>query len=468
LSESTETPRKSWGEALAVYLTPRQLIILFMGFASGLPLLLTLTTLSYWLSTVGVSKTSIGLFLLVGAPYTFKFLWSPLIDQISLPILGRWLGRRRSWLIACQALLAISIFAMGQTNPVEQTTLTAIAALAVAFFSASQDIVIDAYRIELLGPEEQGAGAATTQVGYRFGMILAGAGAVAMSDTLPWAQIFAILAAVMLGCAVLTLFLPEPKITAVPVQRRDYATFLRQAVIEPFKDFATRSGWVVILLFILLYKFGDAFGGAMATPFYRETGFTGTEIALITKVYGIAATLIGGLVGGAMVARFGLFKTLLLGGLLQALTNLLFSALAWREAMLTAQLWSDFGPIDPPIYVFMHAIYHEELVHWLMAAITLDNVTGGIASAALIAYLSGLCNVAYTATQYALFSSIVAYGRTVMSSGSGWLIDAMDNDWTLFWALTTFMAVPGLLLLLWITRLYPNERKLVPGQAPAA
>jgi PAT family beta-lactamase induction signal transducer AmpG len=298
-------------------------------------------------------------------------------------------------------------------------------------------------------------------------MILAGAGAVAMSDELPWAQIFAILAAVMMGCAVLTLFLPEPKSTAAPVQRRDYATFFQQAVVEPFRDFATRSGWLIILAFILLYKFGDAFGGAMATPFYREMGFTGTEIALVTKVYGVVATLVGGLVGGAMVARFGLFKTLLLGGLLQALTNLLFSALSWREAMLTAQLWNNFGPIDPPTYIAMHAIYHGELVRWLMAAITLDNVTGGIASAALVAYLSGLCNVAYTATQYALFSSIVAYGRTVMSSGSGWLIDTMDNDWTSFWALTTFMAVPGLLLLLWITRLYPNERKLVPASEPA-
>src|SRR3954471_17911379 len=190
MSESTATPRKSWGEALTVYLTPRQLIILEMGFASGMPLLLTLTTLSYWLSTMNVDKTTIGLFLFVQTPYAYKFLWSPIMDRMRLPVLGGWLGRRRSWLFLTQILLAASIFVMGQTDPIANGLVTAAAALAVAFFSASQDIVIDAYRIELLSAEEQGAGAGSTQVGYRLGMLLAGAGATAMSDHVPWSLVY--------------------------------------------------------------------------------------------------------------------------------------------------------------------------------------------------------------------------------------------------------------------------------------
>lgn len=415
-----------WTQAMGVYFTPRQLIILVMGFASGLPLLLTLSTLSYWLSTVGVDKTTIGLFTLVGAPYTFKFAWSPIIDQLRLPLLGR-LGRRRSWLLVLQLALAGAIFLMGQTNPVSAPGMTALLAVIVAFFAASQDIVIDAYRIEILKDAEQGAGAGTTQVGYRFGMLLAGAGATALSDYINWTTIFAILAAAMILCAVFTLFVPEPVIIAkAPDARKSYAEWLNDAVIQPFAEFMGRRGWVVILLFILFYKYGDAFGGAMANPFYHELGFTGTEIAAMSKVYGVIASLVGGVLGGLVVARFGLFKTLLIGGVLQAVTNLLFSVLAMKG---------------------------DDLI-WLGIAITADNLAGGVAAAALVAYLSGLCNVAFTATQYALFTSFMAQGRTVLSSGSGWLAD--HTDWVSFWALTTIMALPGLLLLFWIARLYPH------------
>jgi PAT family beta-lactamase induction signal transducer AmpG len=307
--------------------------------------------------------------------------------------------------------------------------------------------VIDAYRIELLDPDEQGAGAGSTQVGYRLGMLLAGAGATAMSDYTSWGVVYAVMALAILACAVFTLFLPEPK---APEQARatttDYAEFLNTAVIEPFKDFLTRRGWVVILAFILLYKYGEAFGGAMANPFYHEMGFSGTEIAVISKVYGVIATLIGGVLGGFLVARLGLFRTLMLGGILQAVTILLMSALAWRQT---------------------NGATHDELLQWLMAAITAENVTAGIASAALVAYLSGLCNTAFTATQYALFSSLMANGRTIMSTGSGWMIDNLHNDWTLFWSLTVLMAIPGLILLVWIQRLYPDERHLVPVEARA-
>jgi PAT family beta-lactamase induction signal transducer AmpG len=415
----------SWGEAIRIYFTPRQIVIFVMGFASGLPLLLTLSTLSYWLSKIGVDKTTIGLFTLVGVPYTFKFVWSPIIDQLRLPILGR-LGRRKSWLLVLQLCLAVAILLMGQTDPVVNPAMTALLAVIVAFFSASQDIVIDAYRIEILSTEEQGAGAGTTQVGYRFGLLLAGAGATAMSDYIGWPIIFAALAGAMLLCALFTMFVPEPTIAVARKARRPYSEILNDAVIRPFTDFIGRRGWAVILLFILFYKYGDAFGGAMANPFYVELNFTGTQIALMSKVYGVIASLVGGILGGLIVARFGLFKTLLVGGILQAVTNLLFAVLATKG---------------------------NDLV-WLGIAISADNVAGGIAATALVAYLSGLCNVAFTATQYALFSSFMALGRTLLSSGSGVVAD--HTDWVNFWSLTALMAIPGLLLLLWLARLYPH------------
>jgi MFS transporter, PAT family, beta-lactamase induction signal transducer AmpG len=316
---------------------------------------------------------------------------------------------------------------MGLTDPAVDLALTALAVLIVAFLSASQDIVIDAYRIEILEPEEQGAGAATTQIGYRIGLLLAGAGAIAMSDVLAWPAVFAILAGAVLLCAGFTLFISEPARRDAPIaRRRDYGEWVRHAVIHPFTDFMTRRGWIVILLFILFYKFGDAFGGLMANPFYRELEFSGTEIATITKAYGLVATLVGGIAGGLIVARFGIFYTLLVGGVLQAATNLLFSVLAMQG---------------------------NDIV-WLGIAITADNLAGGVASTALVAYLSGLCNIAFTATQYALLTSFMAYGRTIMSTGSGWLADHMH--WASFWAATTIMAVPGLILLLWIARLYPQ------------
>ncbi len=435
MNESTTTPRKSWGEAIAVYLEPRQLIILVMGFASGLPLLLTLSTLSYWLKKVGTDLTAIGLFGAAAAPYGYKFLWSPIIDQVRLPVLSSLLGHRKSWLFVLQILLAGAIFALGLTDPAVNPLQTALAVLVIAFFSASQDIVIDAYRIEILDAEEQAAGAATTQIGYRVGLLLAGAGAIALSDFVAWNIVFAVLAACILGCAIFTLFVPEPKIQR-PSFGSDYRAGVNEAVIQPFREFMQRRGWAVVLLFVLLYKFGDAFSGFLANPFYVDLGFSGVEIAAITKIYGIIATVIGGLVGGAIVARIGLFRTLMIGGVLQAATNLLFTVLALRG--------------------------HD--IVWLGIAITADNLAGGIAAAAFVAYLSGLCNRAFTATQYALLSSFMAQGRTLMSTPSGWL--AQKLDWPEFWALTALMAIPGLLLLLWLIRLYPDEKKLTTEAQP--
>ncbi len=418
--------RLSWSESFKLYLRRSQMPILITGIASGLPLLLTLSTLSYWLSKVGIDKTTIGLFALVGIPYTFKFAWSPIIDRLPLPFLSRELGRRRSWLFLTQIALAIAIFAMGQTDPAANPWNTVLAALIVAFLSASQDIAIDAYRIELLSSVEQGAGAGTTQIGYRIGMLLAGAGALALSDYVSWDIVFAALAAFMLVLAAGTLFIPEPAAQTLSAPPSRYRDTIKLAVVDPFRDFIGRRGWVVILAFVMFYKFGDAFSGTMAYPFYNEMGFSGTEIAAITKVYGLIATLLGGLIGGACVAHWGLFKTLLIGGILQALTNLLFSLLAMRG----------------------HDIY------WLGIAITADNLAGGVAAAALVAYLSGLCNIAFTATQYALLTSFMAQGRTLLSTGSGWVADHMA--WEVFWATSVLMAIPGLILLFWLFRLYPQ------------
>ncbi|HEY9548111.1 MAG TPA: MFS transporter [Kiloniellaceae bacterium] len=420
-------PRGDWLRAFAVYGDRRVLIIFFMGFASGLPLLLTLSTLSYWLAKVGVDKTSIGLFALVGLPYSLKFLWAPIIDQVHIPVLARLLGHRRSWALVIQAALIAAILALGTCDPAAAPWTTAAAALAVAFFSASQDIVIDAYRIEILTDEEQGVGAASTQFGYRLGILAAGAGAVALSDFVGWFWVFAAMAALVLVGTVTVLLAPEPRRPAAVAAGRAVSpqVWLYKAVAAPLLDFVQRRGWAAILLFALLYKFGDAIGGVMANPFYVELGFTGVEIASVSKVMGLVATILGIFVGGAMVARYGILWALVVGGVLQAATNLLFA--------LQAVVGHDLG----------------------MLAVTIgaDNFTGGLGSAAFVAYLSSLCNNAFTGTQYALLTSLMAAGRTVLSSGGGWLADQVD--WVSFFILTTGLAVPGLLLLVWLMRLYP-------------
>jgi len=444
--------KRDWWSAVAAYLTPRMLIILAMGFASGLPLLLTLSTLSYWLSKVGIDKTTIGLFALVGTPYTFKFLWSPIMDQVPLPVLTRLLGRRRSWLLLTQVLLAGAIFWMGLIDPKVDPWLTALAALVIAFLSASQDIVIDAYRIEFLPADEQGPGAGATQVGYRFGLLLAGAGAVALSDFVSWPVIFSVLSAAMLASIIVTLMAPEPK--APPKQPpRDYALWVKEAVIDPFADFMGRTGWIVILLFVLFYKFGDALGGTMANPFYVEMGYTGLEVGSISKVWGVWMTVAGAVIGGLAVARWGVFRALLIGGVLQAVTNFAFAYVAIKGAPFEDCL--QLAMMSDPVARGELACRSmpRDLVA-LAGSITADNIAGGAAGAALVAYLSGLCNVAFTATQYALLTSFMAQGRTWLSSGSGWLAD--HTDWATFWSLTAFLAIPGLLLLLWIMRLYPS------------
>jgi PAT family beta-lactamase induction signal transducer AmpG len=420
-----------WLDAVAVYRERRLIIVFLMGFASGLPFLLSAATLSIWLTEAGVSLTAIGLFALVGTPYNLKFLWAPLIDRVPLPWLSTRLGRRRSWMILIQLGLMASIIALGMSKPQISPAVTAFLALCVAFFSASQDIVIDAYRIEILDEDQQGAGAAMTQAGYRFGLLASGAGALYLATYMTWSHVYAIMAALLLVGFVTALCAPAPKDQRVDENAASGpGHWLRVTIVEPFVEFFQRNNpgvALLILTFILLYKFGDAFAGVMANPFYIKVGFSKMEIANVSKIFGVIATLTGVFTGGLIVKRYGILRSLLYCGLLQMLSNLMFAA----QAAIGAD------------------------VRFLFLTIGIENLSGGMGSAAFVAYLSVLCNTAYTGTQYALFTSFMAFGRTWLSASSGWI--AEQTDWVTFFVISTFVAIPGLLLLLGMMRRLPME-----------
>ena len=423
---------KSWLAAFQVYRDRRMLAILCMGFSSGLPLPLTFGTLTYWLSKVGVSRTAIGLFVLVGLSYSCKFLWSPFIDRLPIPVLTRRVGRRRGWALVVQLPLMAAIFALGSTDPKTDLPLTALLAVIVAFLSASQDIVIDAYRIELLQPHEQGAGAAATQWGYRFGLLAATTGAFDAAAFGGWHFTYTIMALLMLVGIVTVLLTREPAVPEMQPARggsrgERMADWARTAIVLPFADFTRRRGWITILVLVVLYKLGEAMAGAMSNPLYRELGFTEYEVGNIGKLSGFVATLTGVAVGGAMVARLGMLRALLGAGVLQMLSNLLYIALLLAG--------------------------HN---NWMLAlSIFGENFTGGMASAAFVAYLSSMCSPAFTATQYALFSSVAAVPLRFLSAPSGWLVDKVD--WIPFFLFATAICLPSLLLLVWMQRRFDAE-----------
>jgi len=431
-------------DALRVYSDRRVLSLLFLGFSSGLPLALTGATLAARLSQAGVSLTEIGLFGLVGIAYTLKFVWSPVVDRMPLPLLTRRFGRRRGWMLLAQAALIIGIAGMAPVDPAapDGLTRTVMWALVVAFASATQDIVIDAYRTEILEDAKLGAGAANLVFGYRIAMLASGGGALIIAAFGGWTMAYAAMAVAMLVGVATVLLNPEPAVratveserleaavatrfAAAPAGVRAVATWLHGAVICPFAEFMTRPGWIVILLFIVLYKYGDALLGFMATPFYLRIGFSLAEVGVISKGWGLAMTLAGAGLGGWMVARYGILKSLLICGVLQAASNLVFAAQAWVGYSLPM----------------------------LTVTIGVENLTGGMGTTAFVAYMSSLCNVAYTATQYALLSSLMAAARTVLAAGGGWLAD--QTGWVSFFLLTTVAALPGLLLLLWMMRRFP-------------
>lgn len=418
-----------WADA-RVYLERPLIIVLLMGFASGLPLGLTTSTLSLWLNETGVTLTAIGLFALVGTPYNLKFLWAPLIDRVPLPVLSELLGRRRAWMLVIQFTLLAAIVVLGSSQPDTAPMVTAVAALAVAFLSASQDIVIDAYRIEILDDDQQGAGAAMTQAGYRLGAIMSGAGALYLAHAkIDWSLIYFSMGALVIVGMVVAWWAPSPKID--PTLRRIPASArLRVMVVDPFLEFFTRNTpgiSLTILVFILLYKLGDAFLGVMAYPFYARIGFSYAEIATASKLFGVGATLVGVFVGGVIVKRYGILKSLLICGILQMMSNLMFAA--------QAAIGPDFG--------------------FLFVTIGVENLSGGMGGSAFVAYLSLLCNINYTGTQYALFSSLMAFGRTWLSVPSGWVAD--KTDWVGFFLISTGVAVPGLLLLIWMMLNIPTH-----------
>jgi PAT family beta-lactamase induction signal transducer AmpG len=344
-----------------------------------------------------------------------------------LPFLTRQFGRRRGWALLLQVLLALAILGLGFTNPAVDAGRTALLAVIVAFLSASQDIVIDAYRIELLDEEQQGAGAAATQWGYRFGMIAGSAGALYAAAFGGWHFAYGLMAALMSVGMVTVLLTPEPggTPTLIPTEGttiQKIVAWLKTAVVAPFADFMSRKGWLLILLFVVLYKFGDALAGVMAGPLYISLGFQKTEIAAISKVFGVMATLAGLAMGGAAVARWGLFPALLICGVLQNVSTLMYAVLAHTG--------HDTG--------------------MLALSILLENVTGGLGSAAFVAFISELCSLEFTATQYALLSSLAAVGRTTLASSGGWLAEQLG--WERFFVLAAFAGVPGLLVLLWLMR----------------
>ncbi len=438
----SETTRHSWSRAWSVYADRRVVSILFLGFASGLPLALTFGTLTVWLAEAGINKTTIGLFALTGLPYTFKFAWAPLVDTLDLPWLCRRFGRRRGWILGIQMLLMGAVLALGMTNPVATPWLMGALALIVAFASASQDIVIDAYRVEILEEHQLGAGAAVIVLGYRIGMLVSGAGALYLADFFGWATAYLVMAACV-GIGMLTVLLiaepaaaahgQRPELSAAPPLQR-LLHWIENAVLGPFTDFMRRRGWWLILLFILLYKLGDAVAGVMSNPFYIELGFSKTDIANISKAFGLGATIIGGIVGGLLVSRYGILRSLIICGLLQMASNLMFVLLAWTGR--------DIGV--------------------LTLTIAVENLSGGMGTAAFVAYLSSLCHVAYTATQYALLSSFMAFGRTLLASSSGWFAEQLD--WISFFLLSTLAALPGVLLLFLLGRLLSGHE--APTEPP--
>ncbi|MDA5194669.1 AmpG family muropeptide MFS transporter [Govanella unica] len=424
--------------ALAVYGDRRVLSILLFGFSSGLPLALTGSTLSVWLADIGVSLKTIGFFAAVAMPYALKFLWAPLVDRVRLPGLAPLMGHRRSWMLVTQLALMAAIVALGNSVPQQEPMLTAALAVLVAFLSATQDIVIDAYRVEILRADQYAAGAAMVQFGYRMGMLVSGAGALFLADRMPWGTVFAIVAVIQAVGVVAVLMNPEPAARGaedlaaeaavakrVTGRSSGLAAWLYVAVVAPFHEFMTRNGVgtaLLILAFIVFYKFGDALAGSMTNPFLIKLGFTKSEIAEVVKLFGLVATLAGLALGGVMIRLLGLFRALMICGVLQLLSNLMFVA--------QATVGADIG--------------------FLALTIAVENLAGGMGSAVFVAYLSGLCNLAFTATQYALLSSLAVVGRTVLSTGGGAIAEAVG--WVHFFMLTSLAAVPGLLLLLLLRR----------------
>ena len=393
------------------------LICIFTGFTSGLPLYLLLNLLPAWLRSEGVNLKTIGFFALIQFPYTWKFLWSPLLDRYAIP----WLGRRRGWTLLMQIGLLLCIGLLGRLSP--GTTIVPVLWLAglVALFSATQDIALDAYRRELLGESELGLGNAVHVNAYRIAGLVPGSLSLILADILPWSQVFWITAAFMLPGMVMILLVSEPLASQAAPRT------LRQAVVEPFHEFIGRAGVrgaLLVLAFIFLYKLGDSLCTALATPFYLDMGFTKTDIGLIAKHAGLWPAVIGGLLGGLWMVHLGINRALWLFGVVQLVSIFGFAWLAW------------LGP---------HSVIGLDQRLALAAVIGVEALGVGLGTAAFVAFIARATHPAYTATQFALFTSLAAVPRTVINASAGWLVENLG--WLNFFLLCVVLAVPGMLLL---------------------
>lgn len=394
-------------------------MMLFFGFFSGLPLPVISGTLQAWMTVAGVDLKTIGIFALVGLPYTLKFLWSPIMDRFVPP----WLGRRRGWILISQVLVTAGIAAMAFTSPRDTPVLLAALALMVAFSSASQDIVIDAYRTDILHETERGFGAAVFVTGYRIAMLISGALALILSDFMGWQNTYLVMAGLMIAGMITTFLGPDPETAEAPPKD------IREAVWGPLKEFFYRKGAFLLLVLIVLYKLGDAYAGTLTTAFLiRELGFSASAVGTVNKGLGLAAVIIGSLFGGTLMVRLGLFRSLLFFGILQAVSNLSFMVLAWAGKSY-------------PLMVF---------------AVAFENICGGMGTAAFVSLLMALCNQRYSATQFALLSSLSAIGRTFVAPTSGFVVEAVG--WASFFLITFFTALPGLWMV-WMLR------EKIPGSA---
>ncbi|SMF02915.1 MFS transporter, PAT family, beta-lactamase induction signal transducer AmpG [Alteromonadaceae bacterium Bs31] len=418
----------SWGQSLALYSKRPVLIMLVLGFFAGLPFLLVFSTLTAWLTEHGASRSAIGFFGWVGITYSVKVFWAPVVDNLPLPLLNRLLGKRRSWLLIAQAGIAAGLLLMATLEPKTELIAVALCAVFVAFSSATQDIVIDAYRIEVAVPEYQAAMAATYNLGYRIALLVAGAGSLYIADLANWPAAYTSMAGIMALGILFTFFIGEPAVKgssqeATPVFTREWFV---HAVVSPFVDFFKRNGTfaLLILAFIGLFRLSDITMGIMANPFYLDLGFSKSQIASISKLYGFAMTIVGGFLGGICVARFGVHRVLIAGAIMVALTNLFFVQLALVGAV----------------------------PEWLIVTISADNLSAGFAATSFIAYLSGLTNRAYTATQYALFSSLMTLPGKFQSGFSGVIVD--NFGYASFFLYAAAMGIPAIVLavLVWRTQ----------------
>ena len=424
----------SWGKDLRVYLEWPSVRMFFLGFSAGLPLLLVLGTLGFWLREAGIDRSTIGYLSWVALFYAGKWLWAPLVDRVPILFLTKRLGRRRSWLLVAQAIIIFGLIGMATTDPKQNLEPIVWFALLVAFGSATQDIALDAFRIESAKAQYQAALAASYQTGYRLAMIWAGAGALwlaARAETTTgiylaeaWQFAYLCMALSISVGVVTTLLSPEPQAVLLP-KARSAGQWLQQTLIEPFADFISRYRWQAFLILglIAIYRISDVVMGIMANPFYVDMGYTKDEVAAVTKVFGVIMTLVGAFLGGLLTMRFGVMRVLLLGGILSAASNLLFAWLSTRGHDLNGLVW----------------------------VISADNLSSGIASAAFIAYLSSLTNVQYSATQYALFSSMMLLLPKWLAGFSGVYVDTFGYEH--FFIATALIGIPVLILIMLAIRI---------------